>query len=75
MSEEPVTMRTADDVISLAVQTARLRDLVTDVVAAAFDQPAPAWLTDELWDRLISEAPTPDAYRRTQPTDDQEALL
>jgi hypothetical protein len=39
-----VNTRTADEVIQvLNVQTTRLRDLVTDVVAAAFDQPAPAW--------------------------------
>ena len=48
----------------------RLRTLVADIVAAGFAAPAPGWLTDELWDRLVAEVPSV-----ARPTDQAEGLF
>lgn len=54
------------------VDAARLRELVTDLVTAAYHAPPPDWLTDTLWARLTAETPKPDTWER--PTT-QEASL
>ena len=48
----------------------RLRTLIADVVATGFAAPAPGWLTDELWARLVAEVPGV-----ARPTDQAEGLF
>lgn len=56
---------------AVGADNVRLRALVADVVAAGYAEPPPRWLTDELWDRLVAEAPLPAAVR---PDTDQDHL-
>ena len=66
----PTLIDTPDENERRAQDVHRLRALVADVVAAGFAAPAPGWLTDELWDRLVAEVPG-----AARPTDQAEGLF
>ena len=53
----------------------RLRTLIAAVVTAAFHGPAPEWLTDDLWARLVAETPKPGDYTRPATSGTQEVAL